>query len=280
MSLKDELRQFAFDNDMDYFGVGSTDRFTSLPVGHRPTDLLPRAKSVIVMGMRIPDGAINASRLAFTGLRHAIFSYTLYGYNKVNEQLDLAALRIVFWLEKNYQFHTYPIPAGIPRDEYLMMGAMSNRYAAVCCGLGEFGWSGFVLTPHDGPRVRWVTIITDAELEPDPLYQGPVLCDRNACDICVQSCPAGALSSKETITVKIGDLESFYGMRNKPLCRFATSGLLKGTPGRLQAEIPPNFNTVEQWLEFSIKDDPWQRMEFSHGNYCHRCLIMCPVGLT
>ena len=151
MGLKQELQELALANGMKYFGVASVDRFANMPEGHRPGDLLPGAKSVLVMGMVIPDGAIKGNLRAFEGLRHAIFSYVVYGYNKINDQLDWAALQAIFHIEKKHKHTAYGIPASKPRDEELFMGAMSNRYAAVCAGLGEFGWSGFVLTPEDGP---------------------------------------------------------------------------------------------------------------------------------
>lgn len=278
MNLKEDLRALVTAENIDYFGVAPVERFRNAPSGHNPCDLLPKAKSVIVLGMRIPAGAIEANNLAYGGLRHAIFSYVAFGYNKVNDNLDRVALQMVLHIEKKHRYKAYPIPAGGPRDEYLMMGAMSNRYAAVCAGLGVFGWSGFVLTAQDGPRVRWVSVVTEAKLEPDPLYEGATLCDRSTCDICVQACPVGALSHHEAVKVEIDEYEVEYSARNKPLCRCATTGLVKGTPGRLQADVPLHLNQVEEWLSFSKKDDPWQRMEFSRGNYCHRCLIECPVG--
>jgi len=278
MTIKSELRELALSNDMTYFGVAPVDRFANLSEGHRPNDLLPGAKSVISLGIRIPDTAIEANNRAYEGLRQAIFSYVVYGYNKLNDKLDGAALRAVLYIEKNYRYKAYAIPSGIPRDEYLMMSAMSNRYAAVCAGLGEFGWSGHVLTPQDGPRVRWVTVITEADIEPDPLYKGPKLCDHSICNKCVESCPVGALSQDEAVQVKIADYESSYALRNKPLCRCATYGLVKGTPGRLQADVPTDLKTVEEWASLNKKDNAWQRMEITHGNYCNRCLVVCPVG--
>ncbi len=280
MKIKKKLVEIGLENSMDYCGFSSIDRFDNLPEGHRPAELLPGAKSVIVLGMRIPNGAIKANDRAYEGLRHAIFSYVNFGYNRVNDMLDYAALAVVRYLENKHKFKAYPIPAGGPRDEYLMMGAMSNRYAAVCAGLGEFGWSGFALTLQDGPRVRWVTVITQMEIEPDPLYSGPKLCKGSACRKCVDICPVGALSKDDAVSVKMGEYNSSYSMRNKPLCRCATKGLVKGTPGRLQAEVPSGLNTVEEWYELNKKDDPWQRMEISRGIYCHRCMTICPVGKT
>jgi hypothetical protein len=63
------------------------------------------------------------------------------------------------------------------------------RIAAFCCGLGEIGWSKLFLTPEFGPRQRFAFMLTDAPLEPDPLYDGPPLCDR--CMACVARVPGG-----------------------------------------------------------------------------------------
>lgn len=278
MNIKVELKKLAEANDIEYFGVSPVERLANLPEGHRPTDLLPGAKSVIVLGKKIPQGAITAHKQSFAGERHQYFSYTIYGYLKVNDMLNNAAFNVVRYIEKNYKRIAYPIPSSQPRDEYLYMGAMSNRYAAVCAGLGELTWSGFVATPKDGPRVRWVSVITDAEIEPDNLYSGSKLCDHTKCNLCVEICPVGALSKDQAVEVKIGDFHTSYSLRQKPLCRCATTGLVKGTPGRLQADIPVQMNSMEDWYEMNKKDNPWQRMEFNHSNYCHRCMIECPIG--
>jgi epoxyqueuosine reductase len=278
MALKQELQELALANGMKYFGIASVERLANLPAGHRPNDLLPGAKSVLVMGMVIPRGAIEGNKLAYGELRHAIFTYVVYGYNKINDQLDAAALLAIFHIEKKHPYKAYGIPASKPRDEKRFMSAMSNRYAAVCAGQGEFGWSGFVLTPEDGPRVRWISVITDAAMDPDPLYRGPKLCDPSQCRICVEACPTGALSGDQGVEVQIQDVRTAYSLRNKPLCRCATDGLVKGTPGRLQADIPAGMKTMDDWFALARKDSPWQRMEITHGNYCHRCMVLCPAG--
>ena len=73
----------------------------------------------------------------------------------------------------------------------------SQRHAATRAGLGEFGFSNIVLTPEFGPRVRFVSIITEAELEPDPLITEKI-CLREKCGgrdgpICLRRCITGAL---------------------------------------------------------------------------------------
>ena len=174
MSLRNELKEIAFENQLDFFGIGSVDRWAYAPVGRRPNDLLPEAKSVAVMGIKIPKAAIESNHRAYEdGLKHGIFSYMVFGYNKLNEVMDKTAMKVANHLEKKAGSKALLIPASAPRDEYLMMGMMSNRHSAVCAGLAEFGWNGLALTPEAGPRVRWVQVVTSCELEPDPLYNGP-----------------------------------------------------------------------------------------------------------
>ena len=43
-----------------------------------------------------------------------------------------------------------------------------------------------VLSPKYGPRERIISIITSAELEADPLYDGEPLCDQ--CKMCAKTC--------------------------------------------------------------------------------------------
>ena len=278
MNVTEALRAYAVENEMDYFGVAPVERLNNLPEHFRPTDLFPEASCVIVMGMKILNGAMQAHRAAFSGKREQFPVFTQFGFNKVNELLNIAALKIVRRIEKQYGGVAMPMPSGEPHNEELWMGTISNRYAALCAGLGEMTWSGLVATPKDGPRVRWVCVVTDLELDPSPLYSGPRLCTYPACRICVECCPTQALSGQEKIRVKIGEFETVYAKRNKPRCRCATSGLVKGTPGRLQADMPEVMDTMDDWYEFNKRDNHWHKLEHHHGNDCLLCMARCPIG--
>ena len=69
---------------------------------------------------------------------------------------------------------------------------MSSSISA--CGLGEIGWSKVFIHPVFGPRVRIGNILTDAELEPDPILEPGTLCKR--CMKCVKDCPGCAIPDK------------------------------------------------------------------------------------
>jgi epoxyqueuosine reductase len=143
------------------------------PVGHRPSDLLPGARSVVVMAVRLSTGAVQSVFRAYEdGLRHAQCIYGTHAYALTpNYHLKFAAYRMARFLEKRGHVTT-PLPSGPGAG-----GApFSHRHAAVAAGLGEFGWSGLVVTADFGTRARFVSVITRAELEPDGPYSGPSLC--------------------------------------------------------------------------------------------------------
>jgi len=66
----------------------------------------------------------------------------------------------------------------------------SHRHAAYCAGLGNFGVNNMLLTPEYGPRVRFTSILTTAELPADPVL-GETLCTR--CMRCMTVCPVKAI---------------------------------------------------------------------------------------
>jgi epoxyqueuosine reductase len=72
-------------------------------------------------------------------------------------------------------------------------GMLSQRHAAVRAGLGEFGLNNVVVTERYGPRIRFNSVITAAPLTPSPLLQAKA-CPGTACQICLEECPAHALS--------------------------------------------------------------------------------------
>jgi epoxyqueuosine reductase QueG len=71
------------------------------------------------------------------------------------------------------------------------MAFFSHRHAAYLAGLGTFGVNNMLLTPRYGPRARFTSIFTTADIVPDEVMNEEV-CVR--CMRCVSSCPAKALS--------------------------------------------------------------------------------------
>lgn len=112
----------------------------------------------------------------------------LYYYKVINSRLDDIALRLTSLLAQ-HQWQAFPIPASQRVTADKLAGIFSHRLAGALAGLGWIGKSGSLITPEAGPRVRLVTVLTDAPL---PIQQP--LADRcGRCQACITACPAQAL---------------------------------------------------------------------------------------
>jgi epoxyqueuosine reductase QueG len=90
----------------------------------------------------------------------------------------------------------------VPRDGYGNIKVLlenpiaffSHRHAAFLAGLGTFGVNNMILTPEYGPRIRFGSILSTANLPADPLLDDH-LCIH--CMRCVDMCPSAALNKEE-----------------------------------------------------------------------------------
>ena len=278
--LKRAIEKLAHSNLIDRVGFAPISRFEKAPPHHGPTDLLPEAKTVIVLGVNLAKGIVISNQRAYSpNMRHAIYPYLMYGYVFLNNLLNTAAYQITTMLERK-GFVSLPIPASPPNDPYLTKGAFSNRHAAVAAGFGEFGWMTLLITPG-GPRIRVASIITEASIEPSPIYKGPRICDTKRCNfLCSRICPVDAIPVKKKVSLEIeGNLYEYCDL-DKWKCRWGVLAFTKSTLGR--KEVPmPEVITPENYLIALKEQDPWQSMEMApigRASFCGKCMIDCPVG--
>ena len=157
------------------------------------TDLMPTAKSVIVMAVAHSLGSVYAPDIM------------LWTRSKMQTSrlLDETAEKIGRMLERE-GYLSLPISADKPVEilkhdpetgekfrQTRTVGFLSFKHAAVSCGMGVIGRNNLLLTPEFGPHQRLCAIVTEAPLEPDS-RQDFDLC--KGCSRCLDACPAGALS--------------------------------------------------------------------------------------
>lgn len=205
------VKRWAKDMGADIVGIAPVERFEGAPPGHGPKDFVPEARSVIVAGIRIPDPIVDYDRyhLQFQEAPQDIAAassvqnlYLLMGHYVIDMMLNSLVVRLANKLEVEGGYKSMPTPntsnTGVGRRvEGMPLHFFSQRHAATRAGLGEFGFSNIVLTPEFGPRVRFVSTITEAELEPDPLITAKIClrekCDRRDGPRCLRRCVAGAI---------------------------------------------------------------------------------------
>ncbi len=118
--------------------------------------------------------------------------YLHHVYQVVTPALDFLARRIYRELQaEGYQ--AFPVPASVPYNRETLRSILSHKLAAHLAGLGWIGKNCLLITPQFGPRVRLVTILTDAPLSPGiPLNKK---CGK--CQTCVVTCPIQAFMGIE-----------------------------------------------------------------------------------
>ncbi len=205
-----EVKEFALSRGADLVGVGNIERWEGAPEKMHPANIFPDARSVIVIGARIPRGC-------YRGIEEGTHfpSYPIYGYKRLNTQIrPLITYETARFIEESSGYEAVPVPPhppdGQPSGPPVAPGKPAPevypqfRIAAVACGLGEIGYSKVFLSPQFGPRQRLGMILTDAQFDPDPLFDGQI-CDR--CKLCIANCPAGALLSDQEITINVAGKE-------------------------------------------------------------------------
>ena len=203
----EKLKQFAYETaHVDSIGVANIERFKDAPPDMDPKAIMPGARSVIVYSRRILRGC-------YRGIDEGTHwpSYTAFGYGGLGGLLGKAKYQMLRFIE-DHGHEAVPLTSAATLRECGPRGprpspdkpprevTVHHRIAAVLAGLGEIGWSKVLLTEELGPRQRVSIILTDAELEPDPVRVGRI-CDR--CKRCVAECPGGALPRDKGVEVEL-----------------------------------------------------------------------------
>lgn len=232
MKLTSEMiKKKAQELGIDDIGIASIDRYKNAPPLFNPKNYFPGAKSVIVTVMRIPRGTLR-------GIEEGTHwnNYTYYSYNRLN---NLFRPRLTYALAcfiEDHGWEAVPNYPGVPErnpmrkpvaEDRLPSDIVTNiRLIAVGAGVGELGHSKVFLNPKFGPRVRLGSILTDLELEPDPIIEPGTLC--NKCGRCSRECPGCAIPSVKDkdrlLTVEIGDKKITWGDVHMGRCTLTHHG--------------------------------------------------------
>ncbi len=238
MLTSKKVKEVAKKLGADLVGIASLDRFDGSPKQMDPRYINPDARALIVIALRIPRGVLR-------GIEEGTYflSYSSQGYGSINMIYNPFILYHLTRFIEDHGYEATPIPNDYynwPAVDYATGRIKENwskpvspdkpapdvfihfRIAAFCAGLGEIGYSKLLLTPEFGPRQRFACILTAAPLDPDPIYEGPALCDR--CLLCAKECSASAISTKETVKVKVAGRDIEWGKLDIQACTKGFAG--------------------------------------------------------
>jgi len=188
-SLQEALRDIVELWGADLWGVADLSSAEAAIFG-QGGDLVAAYPRAVSVGIALPDAVVD---LLPRRAERAVAAEYQHQYDTLNRRLDLIASHIAGHLGRA-GFKALPIPASLRVDDERICAVFSHKLAARLAGLGWIGKNCMVITPRRGPRLRWVSVLTDAPL----LATGSPLADEcGTCRQCVDACPIGAFTGRE-----------------------------------------------------------------------------------
>lgn len=258
------VKEYARACGADVVKIGNIERWEGSPTQMEPRQIMPEARSVIAMAFRVMRGSMrgieegtffsNYSAMGYGGLTYIYIPMAMMNICKFIEddgyealpmghQSDWRAIDGEGYLRQGY---SRPVAPGRAAPDVMI----HLRIAGYLCGLGEIGYSKMLLTPQFGPRQRVGIIITEAELEPDPIYDGPQLCNR--CMACVRECPGKAISPDKTIKVSLAGRTIEWAEIDCKACDTAFRGGLA-----TDEQIPSDQHYMGPMYGHNVARAPW-----------------------
>ena len=186
--MKEQIKDLILSLGADVCGFANIARFSGAPAGFHPKDIFPDCKSVIEFGIALPKGVTAADQKL------------IYGYfnNSSCAKVDWIAFQTAKKVERLYGGYAVPLPSDDPYEYWDPekmegRGLLSMKHAAVLAGLGTLGKSTLLLNEEYGNQLTLGAILTDLDLESDPLAKSICI---DGCSLCIQNCPAQALNGR------------------------------------------------------------------------------------
>ena len=189
MQLEHELRKIKDKHFADYFGIANLTSATEFICSQGGSEL-KKYPTAITMGIALFDDIVDL--LPKRDSRAVCVAYKHHCYDVINNRLDFIISEMSSFLN-NQGFHVYPVPASKRVNDDDIHAVFSHKLAAHLSGLGWIGKSCLLVTPDNGPRVRFASLLTNAPLS---LTGSPIEDGCGDCTECVEICPVQAFTGK------------------------------------------------------------------------------------
>lgn len=177
---------------VDYIGFADIEPYQNDLIRYGG-DIVNNYKSAISIGIAIPDSIVD--HLPRRNDMNISCEYKTHGYDIINHRLNFIASMLSSYLNQN-NHRTLPIAAAARTDEENAIPTVSHKMIAHIAGLGWIGKNCLLVTKKHGPRVRFISILTDAPLK---TIDNPLVQQCNECDECLKACPVKAIKGKNYI---------------------------------------------------------------------------------
>jgi epoxyqueuosine reductase QueG len=257
--LEEKIRKAALDSGADLVGIAEAKDIVEKPTGRDPRQILPEARSVVVLAIKYLDGALNSPqmRIAVNDCR------------QIDLQLGQISRKIGRLVEESgFQASIIPsyFPIEMTAETKGLIGDISLKQAGVAAGLGEIGIHGLLITPQYGPRIRLAAVLTEMPVKSSKNNNKEKLIEYCAsCGLCIEKCPAKAITRQG---VDVNKCVKYVGRPHglSSLIKFIISAIDSS-----KEEVKSMVRSPEFWNYYQ------NFMVGVHFN-CHTCQSICPIG--
>jgi epoxyqueuosine reductase QueG len=246
------IRRLAEAEHLAAIGFGSASSLAGEPVGQRPDDLLPGARSLICFAIPVPAGVYGAqSHTAEMVWRSQSLNY---------RRLDSLSIRFAALLEEGGEraapvFGCAPMALNEKGD---VAGYLNLIRMGEATGIGVIGKNGLLLRSGHGSRLMLGGVVTTAAI-PEPL---PRAADETGCPAecmaCVEACPVKAISAADR---RVNIMRCLRHTSRTPSMSRIRFVLLRALRPRSAARLM-NLTAFDEHT-FHV---------------CSRCVALCPYG--
>jgi epoxyqueuosine reductase QueG len=216
MYLNEESNDFLKSEFVDYIGYANLEDYEK-ELTHFGGNIVKGYKVGISIGIVLPDSIVD--HLPDRNDPNVSCEYKYHCYNTINDRLNLIASKLSSYLNQK-DYRTLPIVAAERTNDEDAIPTISHKMIAHIAGLGWIGKSCLLITQKHGPRVRFVTVLTNAPIEAtnNPLEQ-----QCNNCFECMRICPVQAIKGVNYVIGKPREdrfdfykcQEYFYSMKKE-----------------------------------------------------------------
>lgn len=228
--LSESLKHFSRGKGADLFGVADLTAAGPFIAAYGP-DWVGRFPRAVSIGMQLNDTIVDVHSPE-ERIPHSLYWHHVY--DVVTPSLDFLAYDISRWLREQ-GFQSFPVPGSTPYNFKTLAGMVSHKLVAHLAGIGWIGKSCLLVTKAYGPRIRFVSVLTDAPLEAGRPIDKP--CGK--CRACVDACPVGAFSGREFHPEESRDMRfdayKCRDYRREHPCGLCVSSCPKGKAGKAKA---------------------------------------------
>jgi epoxyqueuosine reductase len=186
MYLNREIEGFLEDETVDYIGYAGLENYED-QLAQFGGNIVKGYKHGISIGLVLPDSIVD--HLADRSDPNIACEYKFHSYDVLNERLNLIASKLASFLNRKGH-RTLPIVAAEQTNEEEATPTVSHKMIAHIAGMGWIGKNCLLITPEHGPRVRFVSLLTNAPLKSN---DNPMEQRCNDCRECMKICPVHAI---------------------------------------------------------------------------------------